>query len=156
MRRAFSIALIAVALLGAACGNSGTTPAGRPGIGSAGFPTGEATAVTVGPQNEGQTVRLRIGDSLVFVARGTPIEVTSTPPEFLTLYSEPGQFPIRFRGHREGTGQVKVGVGPPCGNLGPATPGVRCPLQGQMSGYAGMPALLITINVVIAGHAPIP
>jgi len=156
MRRAFLIGLAAATLLVAACGNSGTPPAGRRGMASAGFPTGEATALTVGPNNAGQTVRLRIGDSLVFVARGTPTEVTSTPPEFLTLYSEPGQFPIRFRAHREGTGQVRVGVGPPCGNLEPTTSGVRCPLQGQWAGYAGMPTLLITINVVIRGHAPIP
>jgi hypothetical protein len=128
-----------IGILMTACARAGVSPAAiNPSVLGPG--RGYGGTVTVGPQDAGKSITLGAGDNLVFTVSSASLSagamtwhLLSYPRNIITLISHSSTPPFRFRALNQGTGVLRLTLGPiGCGGPGPlAANSKECPVAGS-------------------------
>jgi hypothetical protein len=152
-----------IGLLFTACSRAGGTSPAATDPSVLGPGRGYGGTVTVGPQDAGKSITLGAGDILVFaVSNASPSagamtwHLMSYPRDIITLISQSSTPPFRFRALYQGTGVLRLTLGPiGCGGPGPlAASSKECPVMGSSAaeGPPGMAARLLIFPVRVLGR----
>jgi hypothetical protein len=145
------IALSATACARSAGPDSGGTSglaAGRPG-----------RQITVGPQDAGKTITLRVDETLVFsVSNGGPSNratgwhLLSFPRNLISLTSRSRTPPFRFRALSPGVGELRLTAGHACSGPGPLAGSSKdCPVaeSSEVGSSPSLPIRLLTFSLKV-------
>jgi hypothetical protein len=131
--------LSSICVLAASCARStaATGASTSPASTQIGPPLKYGGVLTMTPADSGKTVVLGAGDTLIFMVPTPPPNrlawrIVSYPRNLISLLSGSARPPFRFRALHAGTGDLRLGSGPPCGGPGPLAAGdQQCPVVGD-------------------------